>query len=66
MNLTQLSLRWLIAKPDVTSILLGASKPENLRESCRYIQEDALSDSIVKECEEASAPLKGASPRYNR
>lgn len=65
-TLTQLSLRWLIAKPDVTSILLGASKPENLKESCRYIQEEALTDSIIKECEEASAPLKGASPKYNR
>lgn len=66
MNLTQLSLRWLIAKPDVTSILLGASKPENLKESCKYIQEEALSDLIVKECEDVTASLKGISPKYNR
>ena len=66
MTLAQLSLRWLISKSDVTSVLLGASKIENLRESCNYMDQDGLSEMIIKECDEVSAPLKGISPKYNR
>jgi aryl-alcohol dehydrogenase-like predicted oxidoreductase len=66
MTLTELALRWLISKSGVTSILLGASKVENLQESCQYITRDGLSETIVQECETVSAPLKGVSPKYNR
>jgi aryl-alcohol dehydrogenase-like predicted oxidoreductase len=66
MNLTELALRWLISKPDVTSILLGASKKENLQESCSYVTQDGLSEEIITECETVSDSLKGASPKYNR
>ena len=66
MTLAELSLRWLISKLEVTSILLGASKAENLTESCNYITKKGLSDITIEECEDISAFLKGISPKYNR
>lgn len=66
MSLTELSFRWLVSKPHVDGILIGASSEEQLCQSVGYISQGSLPKPVIAECEHITGRLKGAMPSYNR
>ncbi len=51
-SLAQLSIAWVLKNPDVSTVLVGASKPEQLQENIKAIQfKDKLTREVLKEIE---------------
>lgn len=65
-TLPELSFRWLLSKPVVSSILLGGSKPHQLEVNIAAAHAGPLPDDVVAACDAATAPLLGSMPGYNR
>ena len=66
LGLPELSLRWLLSRPVVTSVLLGGSKPDQLRANIAAAGRGPLPVDIVAACDEVGATLAGPMPAYNR
>jgi aryl-alcohol dehydrogenase-like predicted oxidoreductase len=64
--LTELALRWLIAKPAAGPILLGGSKVEHLRSNIAAVAKGPLAADVVEACDGVGAALRGPMPSYNR
>jgi aryl-alcohol dehydrogenase-like predicted oxidoreductase len=64
--LTELALRWLVAKPAAGPILLGGSKVEHLRSNIAAVAKGPLDDELVEACDDVGAALRGPMPNYNR
>lgn len=62
----ELALRFLLDLADATTILLGATRPEQLHESLRSLQAAPLSDEERRGCEDVWNTLRGPIPPYNR
>ena len=65
-TLPELSLRWLLSKPVVTSVLLGGSKPHQLEANITAAQAGPLPDDVIAACDEAGQAIAGSMPGYNR
>ena len=66
LGLPELSLRWLLSRPVVTSVLLGGSKPDQLRANIAAAGRGPLPVDVVAACDEVGATLAGPMPAYNR
>jgi aryl-alcohol dehydrogenase-like predicted oxidoreductase len=66
MPLTELALRWLVAKPVTGPILLGGSKVEQLRANIAAVANGPLKADLVEACDDVGAALRGPMPNYNR
>jgi aryl-alcohol dehydrogenase-like predicted oxidoreductase len=64
--LTELALRWLVAKPAAGPILLGGSKVEHLRSNVAAVAKGPLDADLVDACDDVGAALRGPMPSYNR
>jgi aryl-alcohol dehydrogenase-like predicted oxidoreductase len=64
--LTELALRWLVAKPAAGPILLGGSKVEHLQANIAAIGKGPLDEDLVEACDDVGAALRGPMPNYNR
>jgi aryl-alcohol dehydrogenase-like predicted oxidoreductase len=64
--LPELSLRWLLSRPLVTAVLLGGSKPDQLRANIAAAERGPLPPDVVAACDEVGATLAGPMPAYNR
>jgi aryl-alcohol dehydrogenase-like predicted oxidoreductase len=64
--LTELALRWLVAKPAAGPILLGGSKVEHLRSNIAAVAKGPLAADLVEACDDVGAALRGPMPNYNR
>ena len=54
----QLALAWCLRNPDVSTVILGASRPEQLRENLGAIEVyERLDDSVVERLEEITEPV---------
>jgi aryl-alcohol dehydrogenase (NADP+) len=65
LSLVELSFQWLLAQPDVTCVILGASSDRQLEENlsaCRA----ALPEGACERCDEVWRELRGPIPKYNR
>jgi 1-deoxyxylulose-5-phosphate synthase len=65
-SLVELSLQWLLAQPHVDSVILGASRLEQLEENLQACQGPPLDDSILARCDEVWKRLRSVTPKYNR
>jgi len=65
-SLTRLSLTWLLQQPQVTSVILGASRLEHLKDNLAALDEQPLSAETLAACDEVWASLRGVTPKYNR
>jgi aryl-alcohol dehydrogenase-like predicted oxidoreductase len=65
LSLVELSLQWLLAQRDVTSVILGASSVEQLDQNLAACR-GTLPDGLAERCEEVWRELKGPIPNYNR
>jgi len=64
-SLISMSLTWLLRRPDITGIILGASSLEQLEENLNAFG-DPLPEDALRECDAVWNVLRGASPQYNR
>jgi aryl-alcohol dehydrogenase-like predicted oxidoreductase len=64
--LAELALRWLLDRPSTDSLLLGVSRPEQLRENLAAAAAGPLPAEVTKACDEVGADLRGPMPAYNR
>ncbi len=65
-SLVELSLQWLLTQPQVDSVILGASRLEQLEENIRATESSPLSPAVLARCDEVWRRLRGVTPRYNR
>ena len=65
-TLVELSFQWLLAQPQVDSIILGASKPEQLAENLKACESGALDAATLDRCDKVWKRLRGITPKYNR
>ncbi len=65
-SLIQFSFQWLLAQPCVDSIILGASRLEQLEENLRACEGDCLDEAVLRRCDEIWKRLRGITPKYNR
>jgi aryl-alcohol dehydrogenase-like predicted oxidoreductase len=64
--LTELALRWLVAKPAAGPILLGGSKVGHLSSNIAAVANGPLDADVVEACDDVGAALRGPMPGYNR
>jgi len=62
----ELAFQWLLAQPQADSIILGASRLEQLEENLKACQGGALDESVLARCDEVWKRLRGITPKYNR
>jgi aryl-alcohol dehydrogenase-like predicted oxidoreductase len=65
-GLVELSLRWLLSKPDVSAVLLGGSKVSQLQANIAAAAAGPLPEDVVVACDRVGAQLRGPMPAYNR
>ena len=65
LSLIELSFQWLLAQPDVTCVILGASTMEQLEQNLAACR-GTLPDGVAEQCDAVYAGLHGPIPRYNR
>jgi aryl-alcohol dehydrogenase-like predicted oxidoreductase len=65
-TLVELSFLWLLSQPAVDSIILGASRLEQLEENLKACEGGGLDESILARCDAVWKRLRGITPKYNR
>ena len=65
LTMVELSLRWVLAQPDVTCLIVGASKMEHLDANLIACREP-LPVGAAEECDKVWEELRGPIPTYNR
>jgi len=66
LSLPELSLRWLLSRETVSAVLLGGSKPAQLRSNISAAAAGALPQDVMEACDEVGRVLAGPMPAYNR
>ncbi len=65
-SLVELSLQWLLGQPQVDSVILGASRFEQLRENLKACQGARLDKQTLAKCHAVWKRLRGVTPKYSR
>jgi aryl-alcohol dehydrogenase-like predicted oxidoreductase len=65
-SLVELALEWLLGREPVDSVILGASRPDQLAENLAAFEGGRLDDATVARCDEVWKRLRGITPKYNR
>ena len=65
-SLTRLALGWMLQRPAVTSIIIGASRLEQLRENLAALDDGPLDADTLAACDNVWRSLRGVTPIYNR
>jgi 1-deoxyxylulose-5-phosphate synthase len=65
-TLVELAFQWLLGRPQVDSVILGASRPAQLEENLRACAGGPLDQAVVARCDEVWKRLRGVTPKYNR
>jgi aryl-alcohol dehydrogenase (NADP+) len=65
-TLLELSLQWLLSQPHVDSIILGASRLEQLEENLTGCEGTRLDAATLARCDDVWKRLRGITPKYHR
>jgi aryl-alcohol dehydrogenase-like predicted oxidoreductase len=65
-TLVELALQWLLSQSAVDSIILGASRLEQLEENLKAAEGGPLDSAILARCDAVWQRLRGITPKYNR
>jgi len=65
-TLVELSFQWLLSQPQVDSIILGASRLEQLEENLKACADGQLDAVTLSRCDAVWRRLRGVTPKYNR
>lgn len=66
MGLLELSLRWAAYRKEVTSMLVGASNAEQLKENLKLIENGPTAEDVNAKCDDFWAELTGRRNKYCR
>lgn len=66
LSLVELAFRWLLSRPLVDSILLGASSLDQLEANLAAASGPPLGTDVLEACDGVRVALRGAAPAYNR
>jgi len=66
LTILELALRWVLHRPQVDSVVLGASSLEQLEENLDACEGPGLDASTLERCDALWQKLRGVTPRYNR
>jgi aryl-alcohol dehydrogenase-like predicted oxidoreductase len=66
LTLLELAFRWLLGRPTVGAVLLGASSPDQLAANLAAADGEPVGADVEAACDEVWARLRGAPPKYNR
>jgi aryl-alcohol dehydrogenase-like predicted oxidoreductase len=65
-TLTDVALNWLLCHSAIDCVVLGASKPDQLRDNLRAIERGPLDAGTLEACDRVWSALNGVAPKYNR
>ncbi|MBZ5515875.1 MAG: aldo/keto reductase [Acidobacteriia bacterium] len=65
-TLVELAFQWLLSQPMVDSIILGASRLEQLEENLKACEGGPLDAAVLARCDAVWKRLRGVTPKYNR
>jgi aryl-alcohol dehydrogenase-like predicted oxidoreductase len=65
-TLVELAFQWLLSQAQVDSIILGASRIEQLEENLKACQGGTLDEFLLARCDGVWKRLRGITPKYNR
>lgn len=65
-SLISIAFNWLLHHTPTDSVILGASRPDQLAQNLAACEEGQLPDDVVKACDEVWKELRGPIPVYNR
>jgi aryl-alcohol dehydrogenase-like predicted oxidoreductase len=65
-TLVELAFQWLLAQTAVDSIIIGASRLEQLQENLKAAEGSGLDQSTLERCDAVWKRLRGITPKYNR
>jgi aryl-alcohol dehydrogenase-like predicted oxidoreductase len=65
-TLVELAFQWVLGQAQVDSIILGASRLEQLEENLKACQGGTLDESTLARCDAVWKRLRGITPKYNR
>ena len=66
LSLIELSLRWLLSRPVVDAVLIGASSLQQLEANLAAADGPVLDHATLEACDKVWQELRGPVPRYNR
>ena len=65
-TLVELALQWLLGRDQVDSIILGASRLQQLEENLKACEGPRLPGDVLKRCDAVWGRLRGVTPKYSR
>ena len=65
-TMVELALQWILSREQVDSIILGASRLEQLQENLKACEAPRLSSDVLERCDAVWSHLRGVTPKYNR
>lgn len=65
-TLVELAFQWLLSQPIVDSIILGASRLEQLQENLKAAEGGPLDSTLLARCDAVWKRLRGVTPKYHR
>jgi len=65
-TLVELAFQWLLSQPVVDSVILGASRLEQLKENLKACEGGPLDEAVLARCDAVWKRLRGVTPKYNR
>jgi L-glyceraldehyde 3-phosphate reductase len=57
-TLAQMAIAWILRLPQATSVLCGASRPEQIRENCQAVRNSEFSESELRQIDDLTLNLK--------
>ncbi|HEX5413370.1 MAG TPA: aldo/keto reductase [Terriglobia bacterium] len=65
-TLVELALQWVLSQAQVDSVILGASRLEQLQENLKACEAGKLSNDVLERCDAVWHHLRGVTPKYSR
>ena len=65
-TMVELSLTWVLQRPGVDGVILGASRMEQLEDNLRALDGQPLEPPVLEACDRVWVKLRGPTPKYNR
>lgn len=65
-TLVELALQWVLSQEQVDSVILGASKLEQLEQNLKACAGPKLPADVLERCDAVWSRLRGVTPKYNR
>ena len=65
-SMVELAFRWVLSQPVVDSIILGASRLEQLEQNLKACEAGTLAEDTLARCDAVWERLRGVTPKYNR